>query len=101
MENCSFTKIAIFATRQSVLHGGWTTLRKWFYMVYVDLVTNIELLFTIPAQPSLPCKKKTALKPCETTTHFDNRGGPQKKLTGESRQSHATKASLELATLEI
>jgi len=54
-------------------------------MVYVDLVTNIELLFTIPAQPSLPCKKKTALKLCETTTHFDNRGGPQKKLTGVSR----------------
>jgi hypothetical protein len=85
MENCSFTKIAIFATRQSVLHGGWTALRKWFYMVYVDLVTNIELLFTVPAQPSLPCKKKTALKLCKTTTHFDNRGGPQKKLTGVSR----------------
>jgi hypothetical protein len=54
-------------------------------MVYVDLVTNIELLFTVPAQPSLPRKKKTALKLCETTTHFDNRGGPQKELTGESR----------------
>jgi len=78
MENCSFTKIAIFATCQSVFHGSWTTLRKWFYMVYVDLVTNIELLFTVPAQPSLPCKKKAALKLRETTTHFDNRGGPHK-----------------------
>jgi hypothetical protein len=53
-------------------------------MVYVDLVTNIELLSTIAAQPPLPSKKKATLKLCETTTHFDNRGGPQKKLTGES-----------------
>jgi hypothetical protein len=70
-------------------------------MVYVDLVTNIELLSAIAAQPPLSCKKKATLKLCETTTHFDNRGGPQKESTGESRQSHATKASLGLATPEI
>jgi hypothetical protein len=85
MKSCSFSEIATFATCHTIVHSGQTTLGEGNNMVYVDLVTNIELLFTVPAQPSLPCKKKAALKPSETTTHFDNRGGPQKKLTGESR----------------
>jgi hypothetical protein len=84
MKSCSFSEIATFATCHTIVHSGQTTLGEGNNMVYVDLVANIELLFTVPAQPSLPCKKKATLKLCETTTHFDNRGGPQKKPTGVS-----------------
>lgn len=53
-------------------------------MINVDLVANIQLLTTVATQPSLLSKKKTALKLGETTTHFDNRGGPRRELAGDS-----------------
>ena len=91
-------KVATFAARQAIIHSGQATFGKRNDVINVDLVANIQLLATVPAQPSLTSKKKTTLKLSETTTHFDNGGGPRWELVGESFQSHATKASLGLAT---
>jgi len=49
MESRAFFKVATFAARQAIAHGGQATPGKRNDVINVDLVANIQLLATIPA----------------------------------------------------